>query len=293
MSFRASVLLPKRRSYELSDHWPNSPTRPPAAHREKRTIDTLRRGTPMSILNFFRKKQKVPAVDASDAICMILTRREEPPGDDALREALPAIFKLGASSDKGDTRRWMLEVPFVERALVAFIPQPVPNGVAEAAADMPLWADGPAEAKHCSHVVVACRAAKGDAIDSALLLTAIVRSLLDVFDATAVYWQAGAVTAPRKRFDFIAAFATREQLPLELWCRFHLFRVDDQHGGLHTIGMRQFGAMEIEIERSSWKPRQLVDFAQKVASYILTSGAVVKDGVRDLGGEVGDAHGLE
>jgi hypothetical protein len=127
-------------------------------------------------------------------------------------------------------------------------------------------------------VAVACKAAQGDAVDSALLLTAIVRSLLDVFDATAVYWRAGAVTVSRERFDYIGAFATRDQLPLELWCRFHFFRVDDEHGGLHTIGMRQFGAMEIEVERTSWKPQELFDFARKVANYVLTSGAVIKDG---------------
>jgi len=232
----------------------------------------------MSILSFFRKKRVLPAADPPEAFCVILTRREEPPDDDTLRKALPATFRLEDSSDRGSTRMWTLKVPFVERAAMAFVRQPVPNGEAEAAAETPLWPDGPAAAKHHSHVAVACKAAQGDAIDSALLLTAIVRSLLAAFDGTAVYWRAGAVTVPGQRFDFVAAFATREQLPLELWCGFHLFRVDDGHGGLRTIGMRQFGAMEIEVERSSWKPRELFDFARKVANYVLTSGAVIKDG---------------
>jgi hypothetical protein len=232
----------------------------------------------MSILSFFRRKRVLPAADPPEALCMILTRREEPPDDATLRNALPATFRIEASSDRGSTRVWTLKIPFVQRAAVAFIRQPVPNGEAEAAAETPLWSDGPEEAKHRSHVAVACQAAEGDAIDSALLLTAIVREMLAPFDATAVYWRAGAVTVPRQRFEFVAPFATRDQLPLELWCRFHLFRVDAEHGGLRTIGMRQFGAMEIEIERSSWNPRELFDFARKIANYVLTSGTVVKDG---------------
>jgi hypothetical protein len=40
--------------------------------------------------------------------------------------------------------------------------------------------------------------------------------------------------------------------------------------GLHTIGMRQFGRMEIEIERSSWGPPELYALAKDVANYILT-----------------------
>lgn len=231
----------------------------------------------MSILSFFRKKPVLPPADP-EALCMLLTQRQEPPDDDTLRNALPATFRLESSSDRGSHRMWTLKVPYVERAAIAFVRQPVPNGAAEAAAEVPLWSDGPAEAQHRSHVAVACKAAEGDSIDSALLLTAIVRSLLDVFDATAVYWRAGAVTVARQRFDYVGAFGTREHLPLELWCRFHLFRVDDEHGGLHTIGMRQFGSMEIEVERSSWNPRELYDFVHKAANYVLTSGAVIKDG---------------
>ena len=196
----------------------------------------------MSILSFFRKKRTLPAPDPF-VHCMILSRREEPPGEDTLRNALRAAFGPEANCRRHDDGWWMLMVRGAERAAVAFIPGPVPNGDAEKAAEMPLWSDGPAEAKHCSHAVVSCKASQGGPVESALLLTAIVRAMLDAFDATAVYWRASAVTVSRLRFDHVAAFATREQLPLELWCRFEPFRVDNEHGGLHTIGLRQFGPM--------------------------------------------------
>lgn len=232
----------------------------------------------MSILSFFRKKRTVPAPESSEALCILLSQREEPPGDDTLRNALPKSFGLEASSDRGNGRMWTLKVPYVERVAVACFPVPVPNGEAEKAAEDHLWAC-PAEAKHRSHVAVVCKALEGGRIESAFLLTGIVRrEMLGAFDATAVYWPAGTVTVPRQRFDWVAAFATRDQLPLELWCRFHLFRIDAGHGGLRTIGLRQFGAMEIEIERSSWQPRELHDFAHKVANYVLTAGTVIKDG---------------
>jgi hypothetical protein len=162
---------------------------------------------------------------------------------------------------------WILKMPHVERAAVAFVPRPVPDGKAEAAAEDPLWADGPAEARHRSHAAFACKT-EGGPVQSALFLNAIVRQMFDAFDGTAVYWPAGAVTVPRQRFDFVAAFGSPEELPLELWCRFAPYRVDDGHGGLHTIGLAQFGSMEIEVD----------EFTKKVANYILTSGTVVKHG---------------
>jgi Domain of unknown function (DUF4261) len=42
--------------------------------------------------------------------------------------------------------------------------------------------------------------------------------------------------------------------------------------------MRQFGRMEVEIERSSWGPPELYALARDVANYILTSGTEVKHG---------------
>lgn len=227
----------------------------------------------MSLLDFFRKKKPASPEPLPSARCVILSRLQAPPDDDMVRNAL---LRFPGASARKENGAWLVAGPDL-RAGVQFIPGPFPDGKAEQAAETPLWPNGPAEAVHRSHVEVGCRA-KGGPVQQAFLLSAITAAMLDVFDGIAVYWPAGTVTVPRQKFDAIFAFATPTQLPIELWCRFGLVRVDDTHGGLHTIGMRQFGRMEIETERSSWGPPQLYEFARDVANYILTSGTELKHG---------------
>jgi hypothetical protein len=227
----------------------------------------------MALLDVFRKKKPTPPEPLPSARCIILSRLHEPPDDDTVRNAW---LRFPGASVRKENGAWLVAGPDL-RAGAQFIPGPVPGGKAEQAAETPLWPNGPVEAVHRSHVAVGCKA-EGGAVQQAFLLTAIASEMLNVFDGIAVYWPAGAVTVPREKFNAIFAFATPTQLPLELWCRFALFRLDDRHGGLHTIGMRQFGRMEVEIERSSWAPPELYALANDVANYILTSGTEVKHG---------------
>jgi hypothetical protein len=71
---------------------------------------------------------------------------------------------------------------------------------------------------------------------------------------------------------------SEEHVPVPVWLRFQLIRQDDGALGMYTLGMRQFGLMELEVERSPMDLEELFEFVSNVAHYLIQSGPVIKDG---------------
>lgn len=235
----------------------------------------------MSVLSFFRKRPASPPPqtdDATSVLCMVLSQRSGPPDDSTVRAALKASFGRKASvTDSGDGV-WMLTVPHLYHAFLSFMPAPIPTGEAEAAADSFLWPNGSRFAAHNSHAVVGSAGAHPNRVAAALALTTLATAALQAFDGTAVYWGAGTITIKRDQFMEFANGATSEHLPLYLWCRFQLVRPAEGRIGLYTVGLRQFGLMEIEVDDSAWQPSELLEFTYNIAHYLIQSGPVINDG---------------
>lgn len=117
-----------------------------------------------------------------------------------------------------------------------------------------------------------------DRIAASLALTRVAVATLHAFDGTAVYWGSGSITIPRDEFLSLADGATRDEPPLFLWCRFQPTKNARNELGFYTIGLRQFGLMEIEVDQSSWEPQALTEFVFNIAQYLVQSGPVIKDG---------------
>lgn len=237
----------------------------------------------MSILRFFRKPkanegQVAPGGKNGSVLCMVLSQMEVPPDEATLKEALRAEFGSEATLRDGSAGVWMLNVPYLEHAFVSFIPAPIPTGEAESAADNLLWPDGSRFATHQSHVVLGSPGAHRDRIAAMLALTKLATAALRAFDGTGVYWGSGSVTVPREAFLSFAEDASREHLPLFLWCRFQPVRTESGKLGFYTVGLNQFGLMEIEVDHSSWEPSVLTKFVFNIAHYLIQSGPVIKDG---------------
>ena len=73
-------------------------------------------------------------------------------------------------------------------------------------------------------------------------------------------------------------------MPVPMWLRFQPVRASDDEVGVYTIGMRQFGLMDIEVDRCKMNPQELIEFVSNIASYLIQSGPVIEDG-NTVGGD--------
>ena len=55
-------------------------------------------------------------------------------------------------------------------------------------------------------------------------------------------------------------------------------RAADDEVGLYTLGMSQFGLMDIEVDRCRRDPQDLFEFVSNIAHYLIQSGPVIADG---------------
>ena len=67
-------------------------------------------------------------------------------------------------------------------------------------------------------------------------------------------------------------------MPVPVWLRFQLVRASDDEIGLYTLGMSQFGLMEIEVDRSRLNVEDLFEFVSNIAHYLILSGPIIADG---------------
>ena len=169
-------------------------------------------------------------------------------------------------------------------------PDPIPDGEAEFYADRNfLWADGREEvAGHRSHVVVTNIGRDGgDAIESAMTVSRLALVALELFDGIGVYWGNGKVCNSRKMFESFCGEMSVDELPVPVWLRFQLVNAPDDRNGMYTLGMSQFGLMDIEVESSELNVAELFSFISSTADYLIHSGPVIADG-NTVGGSPDD-----
>jgi hypothetical protein len=164
---------------------------------------------------------------------------------------------------------------------LAHVPAPIPNGEAEENADRNfLWPNGKTEAaKHRSHVIVTNMGGETKSpIESAIEVTRLALVALKLFDGIGVYWGNASVCNSRKVFENFCGNISQVHAPVPMWLRFQPVRPSDGEIGIYTIGMRQFGLMDIEVDRCKMKPQELFEFVSNIAHYLIQSGPVIEDG---------------
>jgi hypothetical protein len=90
-----------------------------------------------------------------------------------------------------------------------------------------------------------------------------------------VLW--GSVLMPPSIFKGEFANALKGAFPFSLWVLIQFSKQPNGNILISTLGMRAFDHMEIETE-SALPLDQTYDLVRKFGSYILTNGAVVRDG---------------
>jgi hypothetical protein len=115
-----------------------------------------------------------------------------------------------------------------------------------------------------------------DKLNSALLHTKIVASVIEESDAVASYW--GVTLQPRDTFLGASAVASAESPPVILWVSYRVSREASGNFSLSTHGLKEFGLMEIETKDTKMPGAELFTLVRGASQYLITKGPVIKDG---------------
>jgi hypothetical protein len=130
-------------------------------------------------------------------------------------------------------------------------------------------------ARHKAHLIVSCAWANFSRMDAHMRHLVLARELVEQLPVIGVLWGSALVQTDLFKGEF--ANSRNGSVPFSLWVLIQFSRQPNGNMLISTLGMRDFDQMEIETE-SSLPLDQTFDFVRKFGSYVLASGAVVKDG---------------
>ena len=236
----------------------------------------------MGIFDSFRKKKKPAAVEAEvTRHCFVLCEDAEPGDLSRLDRVVSRVFGRGYSAE-ADEDKSIITVNHGDDTVgfLAHMAIPIPGGEAEENADGNfLWPDGKEEAaRHESHVIVTSIGTDDSPIEAAMTVSRLALVALEAMGGLGVYWGNAGVCNSREVFEDFCEDMSEEHLPLAVWLRLQIFRPSEEEFGIYTLGMNQFGLMDIEVDRSSMNPQELFEFVFNIAHYLVQSGPVIADG---------------
>ena len=228
------------------------------------------------------KSSKSKPEETATRHCFVLSLKVEPPDLSHADEVVKEVFGASYSADV-DEEEGIISVNHGSEGVgfLAHMPIPIPNEEAAENADRNiLWPEGKEEAgRHQSHVIVTNAGATGQTpVQSAISVSKLALVALKLFDGMGVYWGNACVSNSREVFEELCDNLSEERLPVPVWLRFQLVRTADEQVGIYTLGMKQFGLMEIEAEDTPLDSEELLSFVSDIAHYLIQRGPVIKDG---------------
>ncbi len=165
------------------------------------------------------------------------------------------------------------------RVVVGLMPAPVPDGEAEYwAKGNYMWQDAvEVAASHKAHAIIAILGKEDDLIEKGKLFVKAVCAIMKQETAVAFYNE-GAVFPPKMYLDF-AGLMSDGHVPVLNLVWLGIFS-DGKQSGVYTYGMRRMGKeeMEVYIEADKADFNELREFMLTIASYVLETGATLRDG---------------
>jgi hypothetical protein len=129
--------------------------------------------------------------------------------------------------------------------------------------------------RHKAHLMVSCQWAKHSRLDAHMRHLVLVRELVEQLPVIGMLWGSSLIQADTFKGEF--ANSLKGGFPFSLWVLIQFSRQPNGNILISTLGMRDFEKLEIETE-SSLPLDQTFDLVRKFGSYVLSTGAVVKDG---------------
>lgn len=246
--------------------------------------------TAMGLFDFFRKKPSSTAANGngaepkSDQItrhCFVLCRGVGPDDLSRASDVVTQVFGRGYSAEVSEEHMVTVQHGDDVVGFLAHMPAPIPGQEAEANADGNiLWPNGKeAAAGHRSHVIVTnVGAGEQTPVQSALAVSRLALAALKLFDGLGVYWGNAHVCNSRELFEEFCGNMSEDSLPVPMWLRFQFVRPANGEVGLYTLGMSQFGLMDIEVDRCRRDVQDLFEFVSNIAHYLIQQGPVIADG---------------
>ena len=141
-----------------------------------------------------------------------------------------------------------------------------------------LWDDAVSEIKkHQAHAIVILRGGTGTTVERAIVLTKLLATASQAFDAIGIYWGHGTVVLSRKLLEPLAKEASRDSLPILVWIEFRAWRDSDGRANVVTTGLDYFSCQEIEVVKSRRKLDDILNLVMNIAQMEL-AGDVFRDG---------------
>jgi hypothetical protein len=165
---------------------------------------------------------------------------------------------------------------------VAMMPGPVPWEDLEGPCATAWWWREATEKMraHKYHFLVTIMGGTIPPVERRIILTNIVRAVLAHSDAVGVYWAEGTLVHEPQSFLEGSEGISETQIPGPLWIdvRIEQNEDDDTTFRCFTTGLAPLGHMEIEVERASLKPQELLEFVGDTACYMVQHNMPIKDG---------------
>jgi hypothetical protein len=130
-------------------------------------------------------------------------------------------------------------------------------------------------ARHKAHMIVMCPWSKHSRLEAHMRHLVLVHELVRQLPVIGVLW--GSSLVQTAAFKGECANAQQGGFPFSLWVLIQYSKQPNGNILISTLGMRDFEKMEIETE-SSLPLDKTFDLVRKFGSYVLGTGAVVKDG---------------
>ncbi len=164
----------------------------------------------------------------------------------------------------------------------SLLPNPIPNGEAEACArNNLLWKNAAEEVgKHQAHVMIAVMDTDDDEyydpVDENILLCKLASAMLKMDNTIGVYKNP---TVYEKDFYIdVAEHIKNGDLPMPILAHVGMYLTKDNLLCGFTYGLRSYGKEEIEVLGSKAQPTQLFNFLMAISDYTITGDVELKDG---------------
>jgi hypothetical protein len=138
------------------------------------------------------------------------------------------------------------------------------------------WPDAMKDiARSTSFAAITCSWSRHSRLDAHIRHLILVRELVEQLPVIGVVWGSVLVQPSVLKAEFNRL--QQNELPFSLWVLIQFSKQPNGNILISTLGMRDFGQMEIETE-STLPLDQTFDLVRKFGSYIIAKGPVVKDG---------------
>jgi hypothetical protein len=165
-------------------------------------------------------------------------------------------------------------------AFVSLMPAPIPWSELEGPCATAWWWPEAAERMkaHTHHAVVALMGEAGDAVERHVLLSHLVSAVAMHADAAGIYWGAGTIVHDPDAFQEQVANLSPNDVEPQLWIDMRLEQNDDGSFRYFTTGLTSFDRPEIEIDRSSQNPQEILEFCHAIVCYLLNNRVDIAEG---------------